>query len=160
MRRRLGSLHNCIGSWRLAAALAVGLTQVLTAAPVQADQPACHGLSLPAGSKKVATAGKTCRYASSLNWDETVKFFDRALPDAQTRWHREVNIPAAKYKHVESTNTRSGWEGFNIYQLGGDPSAEIRIFVIPRSEEGKPKKTGDDAKKKKDKEKDKKKKNR
>ena len=149
MRRRLGSLHNCIGSWRhAAAAFAVGISLVMVAAPLRADQPSCHGLSLPAGSKKTANAGKECRYASSLNWDETVKFFDRALPDAQTRWHREVNIPAAKYKHVESTNPKSGWEGFNIYQLGGDPSAEIRIFVIPRSEDSKPRKT-DDAKKKK-----------
>jgi hypothetical protein len=120
---------------------------------------ACLGLTLPAGSKKMGNDPRECRFASSLNWDETVKFFDRGLPSSQTRWHREVNIPAAKYRHVESTNSKTPWEGFNIYQVGGDPSAEIRLYVIPRAEEAKPRKTsGEDARKKKEKSKEKEKK--
>ncbi|MBI5493470.1 MAG: hypothetical protein HY904_00490 [Deltaproteobacteria bacterium] len=76
-----------------------------------------------------------CRFVSSMNWDETLKALDKGLPSSQIRSHREVNIPAAKYRHIESTNTKTAWEGINVYQLGGDPSAEIRIFVIPRPAE-------------------------
>ena len=114
------------------------------AIPALADsKPVCHGLTLPAGSKRISQDAKDCRFVSSLNWDETMKFFDRQLPSSQTRWHREVNIPAAKFRHVENTAAKSTWDGLNIYVKGGDDSGDVRLFVIPRPQE--PKKTPDKA---------------
>ncbi|MEW5851926.1 MAG: hypothetical protein AB2A00_24270 [Myxococcota bacterium] len=139
-----------------AALLVMGIPALTHAAE---SKPTCHGLSLPQNSKKVAEDSKECRYISPLNWDETLKFFSRNLPSAQTKWHREINIPAAKYLHVESSNPKSNWEGINIYQVGGT-SGEIRMFIIPRPVEAKPAKAEDKADDKGDKKGKKKKKSR
>ena len=80
-----------------------------------------------------------------MNWEETVKFFEKGLPSSSTRWHKEVNIPAAKYRHVENTAHASQWEGVNIYQVGGDPSGEVRLYVIAHEEKKARKKTPDNA---------------
>jgi|GEM_PF-945657 len=146
------SFQNFIGRWRnatVSVVMALGL--LLGAQEARADgKPVCNGVSLPAGSKKLEGDAKDCRFRSSLNWDETVKFFERELPSSSTRWHREVNIPAAKYRHVESTAQKGVWEGLNIYQVGGDPSAEVRMYVIPKPVEVK-KASKEDASKKKNK---------
>jgi hypothetical protein len=140
--RFAGSFDNCIGRWlKLFCMPLVLLLDTSAALAADGKGPACYGLTLPAGSKKVDPATKECRYVSSMNWDETLRFLDRALPSAQTRWHREVNIPQAKYVHVENTHRRAGWEGVNIYTLGADQT-QVHLYVIPRSENAPRKSTG------------------
>ena len=148
--RRLVSLNNCIGSWRSWNALLVAVALLVPGLSwAEGSKVACLGLTLPSSAKKLGSDPKECRFEANMNWDETVKFFDRGLPSAQTRWYREVNIPAAKYRHVESTNPKTAWEGLNIYQLGGDASGDTKLYVIPRVDETKQKKSvSGDARKK------------
>lgn len=143
------SFQNCIGRWRNAAFLVVTALAFSLDASAASGNPSCQGVSLPSGSKKMEGDAKECRFVSSINWDETIKFFERGLPSSTTRWHKEVNIPAAKYRHVENTQQKSTWEGLNIYQVGGDPNGEVRMFVIPKPQE--PKKVSKDASKKSEK---------
>lgn len=122
------------------------------ASPVRAEpRPACLGVNLPAGLKKVSVDEKAdCRFSTSMGWEEARKALDKTVPTAQSRWHREVNIPAAKYIHIESTNPKSAWEGINMYQVGGDASPEIRVFVIPRPVQAEPVKESEPKGKKKE----------
>lgn len=117
---------------------------VLWAGAAQAEVK-CGGAGVPDGSKRVKDAPKEeCRFISSMNWDETVKFLGRNTSSSNARWHREVNIPAAKYRHLENLVAKSSWEGLNVYMLGqGEGAGEVRIYVVPRPPPpAKPKKKG------------------
>lgn len=142
------SLKNCIGRWRNAAVLVVGMLVAGTMEARADSKPTCLGVSLPAGSKKPeGVDAKECRFISSINYDETIKFFEKGLPSSSTRWHREVNIPAAKYRHVENTATKSTWEGINIYAPSSAPNGEVYMFVIPKAQEPKKASASKDSKK-------------
>jgi hypothetical protein len=119
--------------WVAGAALcALGMAAVPALAEVR-----CHGASLPDNSKRVKDAAKDeCRFISSLNWDETMKFLGRNTSSSGTRWQREVNIPQVKYRTLENTAPKSGWEAMNVYMLGqGEGAGEVRIYVVPRPAE-------------------------
>lgn len=115
----------------------------LLPATAHAEMKPCNGYTLPFNAKKLSEDPATCRFSSSQNWDETLKALERNL--SSYKRHREVNIPAAKYIHLESTNPKTGWEGINVYQLG-EANSDVRLFVIPRPpppKEPKPAKTAE-----------------
>jgi hypothetical protein len=109
----------------------VALTCGLVHAAGDTGRTACNGFVPPAGSKKLGEDPKECRFVSPLNWAETVKYLNRNTT-SQIRWHREVNIPAAKYLHLESTHPKTPWEAINVYQLRGDAGSDVRVYIIPR----------------------------
>jgi hypothetical protein len=96
---------------------------LLAAVEVQATpkEILSHGLAMPPGSIEVGEN----RYRADSTYEETLKFF-KTLTRKPI-----VNQPGIKAVHFDSDNPKSGWEGINVYQKGGD-EGEVRIFVIPR----------------------------
>ena len=72
---------------------------------------------------------------------EYLDLVDRHAGTKITQFFRQTELASQGFsgldKHVENMDLKAKWEGLNIYQLGSDASADIRLYVIPRAEEKK-----------------------
>ncbi len=95
------------------------------AAPEFMDAPIVYG------AKPMAETG---RYASPRSFADTVKFYkDKFKRKGGVRWRGIINQTGIKAVHLQNLRKRSNWAGLNIYEHKG----KVRIFVIPRSKQGK-----------------------
>lgn len=89
----------------------------------------CNVAPLPEGSKRV----ERCRYISSRNYTETIKFYKKLTGANQNYEFRKIIVRKdLRAIHIKNNNPSSRWEGINIYEY----NRETRIFIIPREDAG------------------------
>lgn len=126
---------------RLALSFALLASTLVGAEAALANSPKVHGIELIAWSKKIDED----RYESPRSWDKTIEYFQKYFRGWKgVRWHREVNLPAVKYIHIENTNDKGAWDGINIYEL---PNGKVRVYVLKRQPEAAPAAKGSETKK-------------
>ncbi len=129
---------------RSAVAALVAAAVVGWAGRARASNTVAFGLPLPSGSTEVGEN----RYRSGSNYEDTIKFFTtnyKGLPRKPI-----ANQPGIRAVHFDSMEAASGWEGFNVYEKGG----ETRIFILPRAGNAEPTEEKPEKKKRHKKEKD------
>ncbi len=101
----------------------------LSAGTAFAEKDDCNIAPLPEGSVKI----EKCRYRSSRNYAETLKFYKKLTGASQNYEFKKIIIRSdLRAIHIKNNNPSSKWEGINIYEN----KRETRIFIIPRKDTG------------------------
>lgn len=96
---------------------------------ISTEKDDCNVAPLPEGSVKI----DKCRYKSSKNFADTIKFYKRLIGTSQNyEFKKIITREDLRAIHIKNNNPSSKWKGINIYEH----KRETRIFIIPRKDAG------------------------
>ena len=79
---------------------------------------------------EVVPLSEAGRYEVRRTWDDTLGFYEYWFrTHGGGRWRNVVNLPHIKAKHIQSTRSKTTWQGINIYEHKG----RVRLFIVPRT---------------------------
>ncbi len=83
-----------------------------------------HGVVLPSGAVRIAPD----RFRLPDSWETALRFYRVTYRPSRYPRTFVVDQPGIRAIHVWDPNRKAAWEGFNLYELGG----EVRLFVLVR----------------------------
>jgi hypothetical protein len=104
----------------------------LLAALLAAGGFKARGFVLPDGAVRVDDD----RYRLPQTWEDAQRFYRTAYPPAKYPRSTLRNQSAVRALHIDNPSRTDEWEGANLYETA---KGEVRVFVLARAEEPKPK---------------------